>query len=147
MVAACFVLLLNSTTLPSGVHSFLFVYDLHSLVPSTNVSACCGHSTVIVTPPSALPRHTSRPKMKFQLEEVTVFFPYEYIYPEQYLYMQELKRALDAPGHCLLEVRAGAIPAFLHNATHFIMFACALAGRTSAGTAAGRQNSFQTAYH
>jgi DNA excision repair protein ERCC-2 len=43
--------------------------------------------------------------MKFDLEGITVYFPYEYIYPEQYRYMQELKRALDAPGHCLLEVR------------------------------------------
>ena len=34
-----------------------------------------------------------------------VYFPYEYIYPEQYRYMLELKRALDAKGHCLLEVR------------------------------------------
>ena len=43
--------------------------------------------------------------MKFQLEEITVYFPYEYIYPEQFRYMQELKRALDAHDHCLLEVR------------------------------------------
>lgn len=43
--------------------------------------------------------------MKFDLEGITVYFPYEYIYPEQYKYMQELKRALDAPGHCLLEAR------------------------------------------
>ena len=42
-------------------------------------------------------------KMKFQLEDLTVFFPYEFIYPEQYKYMLELKRALDAKGHCLLE--------------------------------------------
>lgn len=33
-----------------------------------------------------------------------VYFPYEYIYPEQYRYMLELKRTLDANGHCLLEV-------------------------------------------
>ena len=43
--------------------------------------------------------------MKFQLDEVTVYFPYEYIYPEQFRYMQELKRALDAHDHCLLEVQ------------------------------------------
>lgn len=43
--------------------------------------------------------------MKFNLEGLTVYFPYEYIYPEQYRYMLELKRALDARGHCLLEVR------------------------------------------
>lgn len=42
--------------------------------------------------------------MKFQLDEVTVYFPYEYIYPEQFRYMQELKRALDVQDHCLLEV-------------------------------------------
>ena len=30
----------------------------------------------------------------------------QYIYPEQYKYMLELKRALDAKGHCLLEVCA-----------------------------------------
>jgi len=42
--------------------------------------------------------------MKFKLEDMNVFFPYEYIYPEQYRYMLELKRALDAKGHCLLEV-------------------------------------------
>ena len=33
-----------------------------------------------------------------------MYFPYEYIYPEQYRYMLELKRSLDAGGHCLLEV-------------------------------------------
>ena len=43
--------------------------------------------------------------MKFSLEGLTVYFPYEYIYPEQYQYMLECKRALDAKGHGLLEVR------------------------------------------
>jgi DNA excision repair protein ERCC-2 len=42
--------------------------------------------------------------MKFTLEGLTVYFPYEFIYPEQYKYMLELKRSLDAGGHCLLEV-------------------------------------------
>lgn len=42
--------------------------------------------------------------MKFNLEGLTVYFPYDFIYPEQYRYMLELKRALDARGHCLLEV-------------------------------------------
>lgn len=47
--------------------------------------------------------------MRFQLEGLTVYFPYEFIYPEQYQYMLELKHALDAKGHCLLEAsRAGA---------------------------------------
>ena len=42
--------------------------------------------------------------MKFSLEGLSVYFPYEYIYPEQYQYMLECKRALDAKGHALLEV-------------------------------------------
>ncbi|PKA64061.1 DNA repair helicase UVH6 [Apostasia shenzhenica] len=45
--------------------------------------------------------------MKFQIEEVTVYFPYDHIYPEQFEYMVELKRALDARGHCLLEMPTG----------------------------------------
>ncbi|KAG4120180.1 hypothetical protein ERO13_D11G127700v2 [Gossypium hirsutum] len=45
--------------------------------------------------------------MKFQIEDVTVYFLYDYIYPEQYSYMIELKRALDAKGHCLLEMPTG----------------------------------------
>lgn len=36
-----------------------------------------------------------------------MYFPYEYIYPEQYSYMVELKRALDAKGHALLEMPSG----------------------------------------
>ncbi|KAI5067370.1 hypothetical protein GOP47_0017898 [Adiantum capillus-veneris] len=45
--------------------------------------------------------------MKFKIEDLTVYFPYEYIYPEQHQYMLELKRALDAKGHCLLEMPTG----------------------------------------
>ncbi|XP_057483944.1 LOW QUALITY PROTEIN: general transcription and DNA repair factor IIH helicase subunit XPD-like [Actinidia eriantha] len=45
--------------------------------------------------------------MKFHIEDVTVYFPYDHIYPEQYAYMVELKRALDAKGHCLLEMPTG----------------------------------------
>lgn len=45
--------------------------------------------------------------MKFQLEGITVYFPYDHIYPEQYAYMLDLKRALDARGHCLLEMPTG----------------------------------------
>ncbi|PIA44815.1 hypothetical protein AQUCO_01700426v1 [Aquilegia coerulea] len=45
--------------------------------------------------------------MKFQMEDVTVYFPYDHIYPEQYHYMLDLKRALDAKGHCLLEMPTG----------------------------------------
>lgn len=34
-------------------------------------------------------------KMKFDIDGVPIYFPYEYIYPEQYEYMVELKHALD----------------------------------------------------
>ena len=58
--------------------------------------------------PHHLPRPAIQPistlMMQFKLEGLEVFFPYEYIYPEQYRYMLELKRALDAKGHGLLEV-------------------------------------------
>ncbi|KAL1457434.1 hypothetical protein WDU94_007667 [Cyamophila willieti] len=45
--------------------------------------------------------------MKLMIDDLPVFFPYEYIYPEQYAYMLELKKALDAKGHCLLEMPSG----------------------------------------
>ncbi|QDZ25410.1 DNA repair helicase Rad3 [Chloropicon primus] len=45
--------------------------------------------------------------MKFQLEDLTVYFPYDRMYPEQYRYMLELKHSLDAKGHCLLEMPTG----------------------------------------
>uniref|UniRef100_A0A803LRU8 DNA 5'-3' helicase n=1 Tax=Chenopodium quinoa TaxID=63459 RepID=A0A803LRU8_CHEQI len=45
--------------------------------------------------------------MKFEIEDITVYFPYDHIYPEQHSYMVELKRALDAKGHCLLEMPTG----------------------------------------
>ncbi|KAJ9058975.1 TFIIH/NER complex ATP-dependent 5'-3' DNA helicase subunit, variant 4 [Entomophthora muscae] len=41
------------------------------------------------------------------LDDLTVYFPYDYIYPEQYAYMRDLKRSLDAKGHCLLEMPSG----------------------------------------
>lgn len=45
--------------------------------------------------------------MRFDLDGLEVIFPYEYIYPEQYRYMLELKQALDARGHALLEMPTG----------------------------------------
>ncbi|XP_012277537.1 TFIIH basal transcription factor complex helicase XPD subunit isoform X2 [Orussus abietinus] len=45
--------------------------------------------------------------MKISVEGLIVYFPYDYIYPEQYAYMLELKRGLDAKGHCLLEMPSG----------------------------------------
>ncbi len=37
----------------------------------------------------------------------SVYIPYDYIYPEQFSYMLELKRGLDAKGHILLEMPSG----------------------------------------
>lgn len=45
--------------------------------------------------------------MKLNVGGLLVHFPYDYIYPEQFSYMLELKRALDAKGHCLLEMPSG----------------------------------------
>ncbi|CAM0139211.1 unnamed protein product [Umbelopsis sp. WA50703] len=45
--------------------------------------------------------------MIFNIDELTVHFPYDRIYPEQYHYMCDLKKALDAQGHCVLEMPSG----------------------------------------
>ncbi|KAI8926822.1 hypothetical protein BC831DRAFT_455121 [Entophlyctis helioformis] len=45
--------------------------------------------------------------MRFELDGLPILFPYEFIYPEQYAYMRDIKRALDAQGHCLLEMPSG----------------------------------------
>ena len=45
--------------------------------------------------------------MKLNVEGLLVYFPYDYIYPEQYRYMLELKRSLDAKGHSLIEMPTG----------------------------------------
>jgi len=34
-------------------------------------------------------------------------FPYDKMYPEQYAYVCDLKRSLDAKGHCVLEMPSG----------------------------------------
>ncbi len=33
--------------------------------------------------------------MRFNIDDIEVLFPYDYIYPEQYQYMVELKSLLD----------------------------------------------------
>lgn len=43
----------------------------------------------------------------FMLEELKVYFPYDSIYPEQYRYMCQLKKTLDAKGHAVLEMPTG----------------------------------------
>eukprot|EP00636_Phaeomonas_parva_P005982 CAMPEP_0118854258 /NCGR_PEP_ID=MMETSP1163-20130328/2524_1 /TAXON_ID=124430 /ORGANISM="Phaeomonas parva, Strain CCMP2877" /LENGTH=819 /DNA_ID=CAMNT_0006786953 /DNA_START=512 /DNA_END=2968 /DNA_ORIENTATION=+ len=45
--------------------------------------------------------------MRFRLEDIEVFFPYESMYREQLDYCLEMKRALDAPGHAVLEMPTG----------------------------------------
>ena len=45
--------------------------------------------------------------MKIQIEELEVLFPFDSCYPEQYNYMLDMKRAIDAQGHCLLEMPTG----------------------------------------
>lgn len=45
--------------------------------------------------------------MRFDLDGLDVFFPFDRIYLEQHQYMRSLKQALDAGGHCLLEMPTG----------------------------------------
>jgi len=45
--------------------------------------------------------------MRFRLEGLEVFFPYDYVYREQWQYMLELKRTLDAKGDAILEMPTG----------------------------------------
>ncbi|KAL8323144.1 hypothetical protein RB593_004885 [Gaeumannomyces tritici] len=45
--------------------------------------------------------------MLFYIDDLPVIFPYPRIYPEQYAYMCDLKRTLDAGGNCVLEMPSG----------------------------------------
>ena len=45
--------------------------------------------------------------MRINLDGLEVFFPYDFMYKEQYTYMLELKRTLDAKGHGLIEMPTG----------------------------------------
>ncbi|PGG97585.1 DNA repair helicase rad15 [Helicocarpus griseus UAMH5409] len=45
--------------------------------------------------------------MKFFIDDLPVLFPYPRIYPEQYAYMCDLKRTLDAGGNAVLEMPSG----------------------------------------
>ncbi|CCI45983.1 unnamed protein product [Albugo candida] len=45
--------------------------------------------------------------MKVDIDGLQVLFPYDRMYAEQLQYMRELKRALDAHGHCMLEMPTG----------------------------------------
>jgi DNA excision repair protein ERCC-2 len=45
--------------------------------------------------------------MRLNIDGLLVYFPYDYVYPEQHSYMTELKKTLDAKGHCVLEMPSG----------------------------------------
>lgn len=45
--------------------------------------------------------------MRVNIDGLTVYFPYPNMYPEQYEYMCELKKTIDAKGHCILEMPTG----------------------------------------
>ncbi|CCK71246.1 TFIIH/NER complex ATP-dependent 5'-3' DNA helicase subunit RAD3 KNAG_0G01890 [Huiozyma naganishii CBS 8797] len=45
--------------------------------------------------------------MKFFIDDLPVLFPYPKIYPEQYHYMCDIKRTLDAGGNSILEMPSG----------------------------------------
>ncbi|KAA8651727.1 TFIIH/NER complex ATP-dependent 5'-3' DNA helicase subunit RAD3 [Aspergillus tanneri] len=45
--------------------------------------------------------------MKFFIDDLPVLFPYPRIYPEQYAYMCDLKKTLDAGGRAVLEMPSG----------------------------------------
>lgn len=45
--------------------------------------------------------------MRFDLDGLDVFFPYDYMYKEQYEYMLQLKKAIDDKGHVVLEMPTG----------------------------------------
>ncbi|CAG62260.1 uncharacterized protein GVI51_L11869 [Nakaseomyces glabratus] len=45
--------------------------------------------------------------MKFFIDDLPVLFPYPKIYPEQYQYMRDIKRTLDAGGNSILEMPSG----------------------------------------
>ncbi|EPY87421.1 TFIIH basal transcription factor complex helicase XPD subunit-like protein [Camelus ferus] len=47
------------------------------------------------------------PAARLNVDGLLVHFPYDYIYPEQFSYMLELKRTLDAKGHGVLEMPSG----------------------------------------
>jgi DNA excision repair protein ERCC-2 len=46
--------------------------------------------------------------MIVQIDGLEVFFPYDFMYPEQFDYMRHIKRTLDGGGgHCVLEMPTG----------------------------------------
>lgn len=53
-------------------------------------------------------RENARCLMIVKIDGLEVFFPYDYMYPEQYKYMRYIKQTLDdGGGHCVLEMPTG----------------------------------------
>lgn len=46
--------------------------------------------------------------MIFEVNEIPIYFPYEYIYPEQLKYIKTLLTSIQKPGHILIEMPSGA---------------------------------------
>ena len=61
----------------------------------------------LVRRPLPAPSRLTSPAMKFMLDDMEFIFPYDKMYPEQYNYVCDLKRSLDAHGHCVLEMPSG----------------------------------------
>uniref|UniRef100_M4EP04 DNA 5'-3' helicase n=1 Tax=Brassica campestris TaxID=3711 RepID=M4EP04_BRACM len=107
----------NETNSPFNYDTNDLIWFLSlSLVNNTQASILAGNRSTLLSAPTPISpvnfichstRGRRRKKMIFKIEDVTVYFPYDNIYPEQYEYMVELKRALDAKGHCLLEMPTG----------------------------------------
>lgn len=49
-------------------------------------------------------------KFRIKIEELEVYFPYDYVYPEQVLYMKELKKSLDAQVCLFFQIRLSMLP-------------------------------------
>lgn len=45
--------------------------------------------------------------VRFNIDGLEVFFPYDFVYPEQLAYMRQLKAGIDAKGHAVLEMPTG----------------------------------------
>lgn len=46
--------------------------------------------------------------MLFEIEDIPIYFPYDYIYPEQITYIKSLLVSIRKPGHILIEMPSGA---------------------------------------
>jgi superfamily II DNA or RNA helicase len=45
--------------------------------------------------------------MIININGIKIYFPYKYIYPEQYEYIKEVINSLSTPGHILIEMPSG----------------------------------------